>query len=466
MLMAHLIDENKPYSKSLNDCVAYYVGKEHSKKNDEQFQLALKLYGWDMPVVFMQEYASWDAALTMMLFRALYERFKQEVAPEYWSHKQEFIRVIIAMEKRGIGVDTKKCERMITIGESIMQDIEDELGLNPASTNDLKSLLIDRMGLPVVKETPKGAPSFDKNAMSTYEIMLENKGDETADKILTYRGWQKTVSSNYRAYLDLISPDGRLRPNYKLHGTKTGRMSCEKPNLQQIPKESSKEWNGDLKSAFLPSEGYRLYEADYSQLELRLATAYANEESLAQVFTEGRDIFTEMSKGLGMSRNDTKTLVYTMQYGGGINRLVNVFGITPREAARLRDNYFNTYKGFKTVSNMAKNKCIVEGKVKIWSGRFRHFQFRHDEAHKAFNSVMQGGAADIVEDTMVRFYNELCDENLHMLLQVHDSIIFEVKEGMEDHYFPKIRDLMSNIKDGEFGVKFAVDIHALHGDED
>lgn len=273
MLMCHLINENLPYSKSLNDCVKHYVGKEHSKKNDEEFQAAVKMFGWDMPVVFMKSYAAWDAALTIMLFKAIYEQFKQEVSPEYWNHKQQFIRVIIAMEARGVGVDTAKCSRMIAIGESNMQDILDDLGLNPASPKDLKELLIDRMGLPVVKETGKGAPSFDKFAMEIYEQMLEARSDETAEKILIYRGWQKTVSSNYRAYLDLLSPDGRLRPNYKLHGTKTGRMSCEKPNLQQIPKSSAKEWNGDLKSTFLPTVGYRLYEADYSQLELRLATA-------------------------------------------------------------------------------------------------------------------------------------------------------------------------------------------------
>lgn len=463
MLMAHLVNENLPYEKSLNACVKMYVGEDQSKKNEGAFQEAVKAFGWDMPVAFMKEYASWDAALTIQLFNALFEEFKDNVSWDYWEHKQKFVRVIIEMERQGILIDTKKCEDMIAIGESNMQDVIDALGgLNPGSSKDLEELLINTMKLPVVKSSEKtGKPSFDKFAMQAYEEMLEAKNDDTAEQILAYRGWQKTVSSNYRAYLGLLSPDGRLRPNYKLHGTKTGRLSCEKPNLQQIPKESAKEWNGDLKETFIPTPGYKLYEADYSQLELRLATAYAKEDSLKRVFAEGRDIFTEMSRGLGMSRQDTKTLVYSIQYGGGINRIVNIFGVTPGRAAEIRDNFFNTYLGFKRVSNMAKNKCLVEGRVRIWSGRFRHFRFRRDEAHKAFNSVMQGGAADIVEKTMVKLHEQVVDENCRMLLQVHDSVWFEIKEGMEEEYFPKIEEIMTNVENGDFGVKFAIDIHKI-----
>lgn len=707
LLMAHLVNENLPYAKDLSSCVRKYVSKDISKKDDPAFKASVKAFGWDMPVEFMIKYASWDAAITYWLFEKLYPFFSREVSPAYWEHKKKFIRVIMAMEDKGIGVDTETSKKMVAVGEYTMDDVVQELGgLNPGSPKDLKTLLIDMLNLPVIKASAKtGKPSFDKEVMKRYEEILEEKQSPVATQILTYRGWQKTVSSNYKAYLELLSPDGLLRPNYKLHGTVTGRMSCvsedtliemprdlqkypdgvpitevregdwvycfdwqrklelkkvkwvgktghrltytvtlenseghrkslrltaehlvrlyhgdwrpagslmhkagqpkrdagprvmnmvkrhyhgegyvsffpnsvatgngqvgggknkehrwvlskvlnknistkndvhhkdgnkannhpsnlqeipavlhrghapigdgiqisnkldmfyqpvdyrvisvkpykyetvwdmevedvhnfiangvcvhncEKPNLQQIPKESDKPWNGNLKSIFRPTRpGYTLWEADYAQLELRLAAAYGKEDKLIQAFEEGRDIFNEMSDTLGMVRQDCKTLTYTIQYGGGIKRLMEVFRVGAREAGELRDNFFNEYLGIKTASNLTKSVCINKGKVPLWSGRYRHFRFPREESHKAFNSVMQGGAADIMEHTMVRFAEQIEDENCAMLLQVHDSIVFELKDGCEDEYFPRVIEVMTNVEPAGLGVKFAVDIHRL-----
>jgi len=458
MLMAHLINENKPYSKSLDGCTKHYVGKD-SKKKSEAFLAAQKIWGWNMPASVMYEYAAYDAVLTFRLFEAIKPLFDKEELAETWEHKQKFIRTIIAMERRGVRVDTALAKRMQIHGEMIMDDIREELKLNPGSTKDLKVLLIDKLGLPVVKATPAGAPSFDKEAMAVYDRALELQENHTAELITAYRGWQKSVSSNYIPYQELLSPDGRLRPNYKLHGTITGRMSCEKPNLQQIPRSGDKAWNGEMKSTFIPEEGYELYEADYSQLELRLGTAYAGEEGLKRIFAEGRDVFTEMSNDLGMSRQNTKTLVYTIQYGGGINRISTVFAVSRERAEQLRENYFSTYPGFHAVATVATQKAKHVGKLKLWSGRYRHFLYPREEAHKAFNSVIQGGAADIVERTMVRCFESVDnDEECRMLLQVHDSIVWEIKKDKVDKYLPMIKEAMTNIEP-DFGVTFAVDIH-------
>ena len=697
MLMAHLINENKPYTKSLDGCTKHYVGKD-SKKKSEAFLAAQKIWGWNMPASVMYEYAAYDAVLTFRLFEAIKPLFDEEELAETWEHKQKFVRTIIAMERRGVRVDTALAKRMQIHGEMIMDDIREELKLNPGSTKDLKVLLIDKLGLPVVKATPAGAPSFDKEAMAVYDRALELQENHTAELITAYRGWQKSVSSNYIPYQELLSPDGRLRPNYKLHGTKTGRMSCvsadtliemprnlveypdgipitevkegdwvycfdwkrrltlkrvkwvgqtgvkltylvtlqnsagdtktlrltpehlvrlyhgdwrpagslmhkagqptryagprvmhmvkrqfdngyvkffpnsvasgngmisgginrehrfvlekvtgkkistkydvhhidgnkannhpsnleaipyklhrghkdvgygkaysehytgpvnyrvvsvqpakvepvwdmeiedvhnfiangvcvhncEKPNLQQIPRSGDKAWNGEMKSTFIPEEGYELYEADYSQLELRLGTAYAGEEGLKRIFAEGRDVFTEMSNDLGMSRQNTKTLVYTIQYGGGINRISTVFAVSRERAEQLRENYFSTYPGFHSVAMVATQKAKHVGKLKLWSGRYRHFLYPREEAHKAFNSVIQGGAADIVERTMVRCFESVDnDEECRMLLQVHDSIVWEIKKDKVDKYLPMIKEAMTNIEP-DFGVTFAVDIH-------
>ncbi len=460
LLMAHLINENYPYSKSLNACVAAYVDKNEAKK-EEELEKAVTAFGWaKVPFEIMRPYAIYDAVLTLKLYKALKKYFDEENLGTYWKHKQEFIRTIIAMESRGIKVDVSLCKELTEIGTSVLADLTYELGGNPGSSIFLKKILIDDLKLPVVKRSTKtNAPSFDKEAMTIYDEILEHRDNPTANLIKQYRGWQKSVTSNYLPYVELLSLDGRLRPNYKLHGTKTGRMSCEKPNLQQIPRVSDKPWNGKMKAAFIPEDGFELWEFDYSQLELRLGTAYAKQETLKRVFADDRDIFSEMATTIGMSRQDTKTLVYTTQYGGGISRISHVFGVSEARAAELRQQYFDSYPGFAIIGRYASNMCKQKGKIKLWSGRYRHFQSKKDDAHKAFNSVIQGGAADIVEHIMVRLFKEVDDPNkCRMLLQVHDSIVFEIRKDCLEEYKEKILSIMSDIKP-DFGVKFAVDAH-------
>lgn len=462
MLICHLINENRPFKKDLTNCSNLYLNGA-SKKEGPQFQLFLSLYGWGgLPAPVVREYAEYDAVLTIMLYIRLWPTVEAEEIVDYWfNHKMRFLRVVMAMERRGVRMDVPMCIKMTALGQSIMEDVKELLGgRNPGSSKDLKYLLIDKMGLPVVKTSPKtGAPSFDKSAMEIYDQILEQRDDETAQLILTYRGWQKAVSSNYIPYVELLSTDGRLRPNYKLHGTKTGRMSCEKPNLQQIPRSGDKPWNGDMKSAFLPADGYTLWEADYGQLEFRLGSAYGKERALLEIFNSGRDIFDEMAASLGMARQDVKTLTYTIQYGGGINRISQVFGVSKDRAQSIRDNFYTTYPGLRAVSNLAGQKAKHLGKVRIWSKRYRHFQYPRDEAHKAFNSVIQGGAADVVEATMIRLFEQVDNEDeCRMLLTVHDSVIFEIKDGLESKYHPMIKEVMENVEP-DFGVRFKVDLH-------
>jgi DNA polymerase-1 len=299
--------------------------------------------------------------------------------------------------------------------------------------------------------------------MEEYESILADLGDDPrASLILEYRGWQKTVSASYEPFLKLASSDGRLRPNYKLHGTVTGRMSCEKPNLQQIPRISDKPWNGNLKQAFIATPGYTLFEADYSQLELRLATAYAGITSLTNAFAEDRDVFTEMSQSLGMSRHDTKTLTYTIQYGGGINRISNVFKVSAAEATLIRDNFFNRYPEFRRITKEANDSAKRNGYVKLWSGRRRHFTDPAKDSFKAFNSAIQGGSADIVARVINRLTSEVADDRCYFLLQVHDSVVFEVQQGYESEYLIKIQNIMEDVElicPVATGVKFAVAIN-------
>ena len=462
MIMAHLLDENGPNTgKSLDSLGKFYLNDE-GKKKSKAFKAAIGILGWaGTPPATMREYAAYDTDLTLRLFEHLKPKWEAEELEDMWEHKQQIIRLVAKMECTGVLVDLELCKRELETGINRMAEIAKELGYDKLGPKALNDLLIEKLKLPVVKRSEKtGKPSFDKFAMEEYDVMLEASKNPTADLVAEYRGWQKATSSYYKAYIEKVSPDGRLRPNFHFHRTTTGRLSCSDPNLQQIPRTSDKPWNGNLKSALVPTPGYRLWEADYSQLELRLATAYADQKILKEIFNEGRDVFTEMSEELGIPRQDCKTLTYTIQYGGGIKRIKDVFGVSEERAAELRDEiFFGKYPEFKKINSMAQSRCKAQGYIKLWSGRRRHFANPREDAHKAFNSVIQGGGADIVERSMVRAYKAIGDtDDCRLLLQVHDSIVFEVKEGLEEKYHPIIREAMTNIEP-DFGVKFAVDIH-------
>lgn len=469
MIMAHLINENYPYSKSLEACAQHYVSPELKKAKSEEFDQFAKAFGWHMiPVAMMREYGEYDPILTYMLVEKLFPLLERELDDfDYWRKKRRLIEVVARMEQRGVRIDTELCEQMIEKAAEEMGEALKVLGgLNPASPKDMEELFIRRLGLPVVKHTPGGKPSFDKFAVAVYDEILARQNNPLADAINSYRGWSKAASAFYRAYVTHVSSDGRLRPNYRHHkdadegGTVTGRLSCANPNLQQIPRVSDKPWHGQVKKAFIPAEGYRLYEADFSQAELRLSAAYAKEQALLNVFEEGRDIFTEMSTTLNMSRNDTKTFVYSTQYGAGINRIKTVFGISEQQARQIRDNYHYAYPRLKALSDMCQTAVKRQGFLRIWSGRRRHFKNPQQEAHKAMNSLIQGGVADIVEGVMVRLWDEVdqrSNNEVRMLLQVHDSIVLEIKEGTEDKWLPIIKGVMSDVRP-EFGVTFDVDV--------
>lgn len=471
MLMAHMVNENF-FSKEL-DFLSRHFGGEPKKRSDVMKVIIDKM-GWEhVPVSLMREYGSNDAFITEALFESLYPDFcEQGFDGDLWEIEQKFSRLLLKIEDNGVLIDTELSIRELERGEKIMAEIRNELGFNPSSPVDLGKFLIDELKLPMIKPTKttkklprdQQKPSFDKDAMEVYDELLARRNDKRARQILIYRGWQKTTSSNYRPYLELLGPDGRLRPNFKIHGTHTGRLSCEKPNLQQIPRESPNDWNGRLKEAFITECGRRAYEFDYSQLEFRLGAAYGKVQKLIEVFNDPtQDVFQRLAEDNGLIRQDAKTLNYTLQFGGGAQRISEVFGVSHGAAKAIINKYYSEYPGLKKIATLAHARAIANGYVQYWTGRRRHFQFEED-CRKAFNSVCQGGAFEIVKRKMIELDEAgLNNDECRMELQVHDSIRFNIEDGKEATYLPEIKKIMEDIP--QFGVKFKVDCKVWAHDE-
>lgn len=467
MLMAHMVDENIA-SKELDYLSKYYGGAP--KRNSDFQKGIIDVFGWEyIPIPVIRPYGANDAFITAELFSKIIEDFREQgFDGELWDMEQRLCRTLMAIENTGVLIDQELACSELERGLKIMAELENALRFNPSSSKDLEQFLITDLGLPIVKPT-KGTkhyrrdrwkPSFDKEAMAIYDELLELRDDHRAQQVLVYRGWQKTTSSNYRPYLDLVGADGRLRPNFKQHGTRTGRLSCERPNLQQIPRESTNDWNGNLKAVFITEDGRTGYEYDYSQLEFRLGAAYAGEIELLAAFNDpSRDVFDEMARRLGLSRDRTKTLNYTLQFGGGADRISGVFGVSTIAARAIINKYFADYPGLKRLTLQSESVADDKGYVRYWTGRRRHFQFS-SEHRKAFNSVCQGGGFEIVKRAMVAIQEAgLNNSECKMELQVHDSLRFNIEEGKEKEYLPEIGRLMEQAAPERFDVRFAVECH-------
>lgn len=462
MKLAHLVNENFGNSTgySLDACTLRFLGYAGKKKSLE-FQAMLHLAGWGgLSFRNIREYATEDALVTYKLFEAETKAIKKEPkVKEYFDTiEAPNLRVLKDFKKLGVKVNIPLAEQLKAIGLKTMSSIEEEMGVKfsgPGSVKSMQDLFWNKLELPQVltkKKRKDGTivetPSLDSKVMERYEDILEGRGDSdpTASKLLEFRGWQKAVTSFYGPYLELVNSDGRIRTDFKPHGTVTGRYSSSKPNLQQIPKggddKLKKPWNSRVKECFMPEEGYELWEFDYSQLEFRLAALYGNDPKLLDVFTsDDRDIFDEMAADLGLTRQQCKTLTYSIQYGAGATRIMDVFGYNKSKAIATINAWYSNYPGIRRISDRASTQARNDLKIEIWSGRYRHFQYK-SEQYKAFNSAVQGGAADMVKVSMNNLARELPE--LRQILQVHDALWFEIPKGQVSFYKPQIIQIMEH----------------------
>jgi DNA polymerase-1 len=469
MQLAHIHNENFGKTEggySLDACTQRYLGYKGKVKSME-FNAMITLVGWNgIDFGNIREYAAEDAGITYLLWEAIINalaRQKEESVTTYWKTiEAPNLLTLSDMRTLGVKVNIPLAEELEQKGLDIMRGIENETGYKfegSGSRKAMEQLFWIDLALPQIINKQSGRPTLDKEAMERYEIILERQNNPIAQKVLEFRGWQKAVTAFYRPYQTFVDFDGRIRTDFKPHGTVTGRFSSSKPNLQQIPKESDKPWNGRVKDCFMPEDGYELWEFDYSQLEFRLAASYAREPKLLDVFNDdSRDIFNEMSADLHLPRQSCKTLTYSIQYGAGVQRIMDVFGYSQSEAKATIAKWYANYPGIRRVNDHAELEARKFGKIELWSGRYRHFQYPKSEARKAFNSAIQGGAADIVKCSMNNIKRELPE--VRMVLQVHDALWFEIPTGRVKEYNAAIKEIMEHPIDSN-RVRFKTDSHRV-----
>lgn len=474
LMIAQLINEEL-YSKEL-DFLGRKFLQEGKYKGDVIKEIGKRLGFENVPVEMYKDYGPQDADLTRRLKKVLWPQLQaQDLEKVYWETEAPFTNLLYKMEQRGVGVNRDLAEEKAVLGRGRMGTITRELKFNPASPIALGKYLLDELNLPILAHTDscseckqgrplsshEGNPSFNKRAMEEYDDILSASSNPAAMRIAEYRGWQKAVTSLYEPLLEKTGPDGKIRTEFKQHGTVTGRLSANNPNLQQVPRGSDKPWNGNAKSCFHSGrEDYKLVGWDYSQLELRLAAAYGREALLLTEFEkDSADPFSALAPLIfGVltpeTRHDTKTFVYANLYGAGLRKIASQLGRPLDEVEELYQNYHRSIPGVMDVSSQVAKLVEARGWVTYWDGRRRHIRNKSD-SYKAWNSVCQGGGAQLVKKAMLRCEAFESDE-CFMVLQVHDEITFCIREDRIGHYEPLIVDAMTNWGD-TFGVKMAVE---------
>jgi DNA polymerase-1 len=351
------------------------------------------------------------------------------------------IPVLARMEHAGIGVDRAYLEDMgadlrskLTALDSKIQEIAGEQ-FNVNSTDQLRYVLFEKLALPVLKKTSTGKPSTDASVLKKLDHPL-------VDALLEYREYEKLRGTYVDGYLPLVDPDGRIRTRFNQMAATTGRLSSDRPNLQNIPIRS--ESGRTIRRAFIAGEGAEFLVADYSQIELRVLAHMSGDPFLVEAFRSGSDIHTATAARVwGLEQEDVtsdqrrtaKMINFGLLYGMEAFGLADRLGITREEAQQHMDAYFSQFVQVKEFMSSVVTLARNQGYTTTLFGRRRYlpelksdnFRIRQMGERMALNAPVQGTAADIIKKSMIDLDASLRSEGLAstLLLQIHDELILE-----------------------------------------
>ncbi|WP_315568867.1 DNA polymerase I [Haemophilus parahaemolyticus] len=406
------------------------------------------------------EYAAEDADVTMKLHQTLFPELEKTptLLKLFNEIEMPLVRVLSHIERNGVLIDPQKLLAQSQEIEQRLAEVETEVHqaagqeFNLASTKQLQEILFEKLGLPVKKKTPKGAPSTNEEVLEE----LAQEGHIVPKLLIEHRGLSKLKSTYTDKLPQMINPKtGRVHTSYHQAVTATGRLSSSDPNLQNIPIRN--EEGRRIRQAFIAREGYKIVAADYSQIELRIMAHLAHDEGMLKAFAEGKDIHRSTAAEIfGVSleevtneqRRNAKAINFGLIYGMSEFGLSNQLGISRQEARTYMDAYFNRYPNVLQFMTDIKAKAAEQGYVETLLGRRLYLPeikssngMRRKAAERvAINAPMQGTAADIIKVAMIGIDKMIFgDENIKMIMQVHDELVFEVKAERVDHYSQLIK---------------------------
>ncbi|NME35365.1 MULTISPECIES: DNA polymerase I [Fusobacterium] len=375
------------------------------------------------------------------------------------------IEVLASMEQEGITIDPKYfqdysielTELIEKLENKIYEEASEKFNIN--SPKQLSEILFFKLNITPVKKTKSGY-STDVEVLET----LKDRGEKIAEYILEYRKFTKLKSTYVDALLKVRDENNKIHTTFNQTGTATGRLSSSDPNLQNIPVKTDEGMK--IREGFIAKEGNKLLGIDYSQIELRVLGEMSGDENLIEAYGRNADLHSltarkifDLKEDEEVSREEriiAKTINFSVIYGKTPFGLASELKITQGEAKEYIEKYFSEYPKVKEFEKDIIAEAEKKGYVETYFKRRRiidginskNKNIKNQGERMAVNTVIQGTAAEIIKKAMIKIYNEIKNkDDIKMLLQVHDELIFEIKEEKVDYYREIIENIMKNSVD-------------------
>ncbi|MDY4336460.1 DNA polymerase I [Pectobacterium brasiliense] len=422
-------------------------------------------------------YAAEDADVTLHLHQKLWGKLQPhaDLCQVFQTIDMPLVPVLSRIERTGVLIDPAilaEHSKELTIRLAGLETQAYELAgeeFNLSSTKQLQGILYEKQKLPILKKTPKGAPSTNE------EVLAELALDYPLPKlILEYRGLAK-LKSTYTDKLPLmINPaTKRVHTSYHQAVTATGRLSSSDPNLQNIPVRNDE--GRRIRQAFIAPKGYSIVAADYSQIELRIMAHLSGDKGLLNAFANGLDIHRAtasevfgiaLDKVTSEQRRSAKAINFGLIYGMSAFGLSRQLNIPRSESQKYMNLYFERYPGVQDYMERTRQQAAEHGYVSTLDGRrlylpdihSRNAMARKGAERAAINAPMQGTAADIIKKAMIAIDDWLQKDTpkVKMIMQVHDELVFEIHDSVIEESISKIKALMEGCM--QLNVPLQVDI--------
>jgi DNA polymerase-1 len=463
MLESYVLDSTAT-RHDMDSLALKYLGQKTIHFEDVAGKGAKQLTFNQVKVEEAGPYAAEDADVTLRLHSALWPRLEQEpgLRAVFSDIEVPLVPVLSRIERRGALLScTLLRQQSDELGKRLaqLQDRAHELAGQPfnlGSPKQLGEILFQKLELPVIKKTPKGAPS------TAEDVLAELALDYPLPKVLLeYRSLSKLKSTYTDKLPEMINPaTGRVHTSYHQAVTATGRLSSSDPNLQNIPIRTQE--GRRIRQAFIAPDGYRIVAADYSQIELRIMAHLSGDKGLLHAFREGQDVHRATAAevfdvGLqevsGDQRRKAKAINFGLIYGMSAFGLAKQLHLGRNEAQQYIDRYFERYPGVQDYMDRTRALAKEQGYVETLFGRRLYLpeinarnKMRVQAAERtAINAPMQGSAADIIKRAMLTVDDWLQrgEADARMIMQVHDELVFEVAAGEVEEVSAEVCRLMS-----------------------
>ena len=433
----------------------------------------------EVSIEVASEYASEDADISLKLYEHIEPLVQKEtkLAKLYSEIEGPLIYTLGDIERNGVLIDSEKLNEQSKELEAKILKLEQKVqksageDFNLGSPKQLQEILYEKLGLPVIKKTPKGQPSTAESVLQELSMDFPIVQD-----ILSYRAISK-LKSTYTDKLPKMvnSNTGRVHTSYHQAVTATGRLSSSDPNLQNIPIRS--EAGRRIREAFIAPDGYKILAADYSQIELRIMAHLSRDQGLMDAFAKGQDIHqataaeifsTNIDEVTANQRRSAKAINFGLIYGMSAFGLSKQLQITRAEAQNYIEQYFDRYPQVKHYMDETKQSAKKMGYVETVFGRrlyladieSSNYQRRQYAERSAINAPMQGTAADLIKMAMILLHQKIKEESFEakIIMQVHDELVIEVNENQSDELSGITTSVMSEISKLDVDLKVDADI--------